>query len=396
MKRFLTLLMVLSMIFALAACGEDDKINSSGKKSTTAKSTTTTTKRSDTNDPLVSRNKIFTNGLDIELYFAAQPDYGTSLDWDKVDANTQIFDKDTLWEPGHIEVAYLWAKNVGTTALEFDLEINIVDETTSVNVFGNYLKLSNYLKAKLVPIDAETPTAFASRSDALFAVSTGHSLTECTDTDILHTDESKAYAFIVYLPEEVGNEANYQKDKPVPVIDLGLELLASASEQNIVLYTAKQPDYNENLDWVVFNTDTNIFDNGVLWEPGHVEVAYFWLKNDTLLDFDYALEIGVLNEITSINVFDEPFALSDYLKAQLIELDKAEAFPDRRDAKNAVTAKHGLTTYKAEDSLYAGEDRAFALIVYMPEEVGNEANYKRGAPVPEINMYLNLSTTRIS
>jgi len=88
--------------------------------------------------------------------------------------------------------------------------------------------------------------------------------------------------------------------------------------------------------------------------------------------------------------------LSSYLKAQLVEIDATapEAYADRDAAKAAVTAGYGLTSYTGEGVLKAGEMKAYALIVYMPEEVGNEANYAKGAAVPSIDMGITLLATQ--
>jgi len=172
-------------------------------------------------------NKIVAGNLDIELYSAMQPDANADLAWTMVDANTNIFETGTLWEPGHVEVAYLWAKNVGTLALKWDLAINIVDEVTSTSVLGNDLVLSSYLKAQLVEIDATAPEAYADRDAAKAAVTAGYGLTSYTGNGVLKAGETKAYALIVYMPEEVGNEANYAKGAAVPSIDMGITLLAT-------------------------------------------------------------------------------------------------------------------------------------------------------------------------
>ena len=174
-------------------------------------------------------NKIVAGNLDIELYSAFQPEDGVldDADWNMVDANTNIFETGTLWEPGHVEVAYLWAKNVGTLALEWDLAINIVNEVTSTSVLGNDLVLSSYLKAQLVEIDATAPEAYADRAAAKAAVTAGYGLTSYTGEGVLKAGETKAYALIVYMPEEVGNEANYAKGAAVPSIDMGITLFAT-------------------------------------------------------------------------------------------------------------------------------------------------------------------------
>ncbi len=173
-----------------------------------------------------AQNKIVVGNLDIELHFSRHSTTSAGFDWNMVDSNTNIFDDSALWEPGHVEIAYLWAKNAGTLALEFDLSIGIVNEQEGTNVFNETFWVSNHLKAGLIELTTVAP--YISHDAAKTAIKdTAYGLTEYNDSDVLLAGESKVYALIVYMPEEVGNEANYLTGTTPPFIDLGLNLFAT-------------------------------------------------------------------------------------------------------------------------------------------------------------------------
>ena len=196
-----------------------------------------------TDSVVTTKNKIVAGNLDIELYSAFQPEDGVldDADWNMVDSDSNIFMEDTLWEPGHLEVAYLKVKNAGTLALEWDLAINIFNEVEGTNVYNNPFKLSDFLKAELVELaDA---TAYADRDIAKTAITSDAALGEYTNGGVLLADEEKYYALIVYMPEEVDNTANYLKDTAIPVIDMGITLLATQTPYENDSFG---PDYDED------------------------------------------------------------------------------------------------------------------------------------------------------
>ncbi len=140
-------------------------------------------------------------------------------------------------------------------------------------------------------------------------------------------------------------------------------------------------------DWKEAGKDNEIF-NGVLWEPGHTEVAYFKVINKGSLAFDYKVTTNVVKEVEGTNVEGNPFKLSDYLQFGIVETDAK--FPDRAAARAAVTVPNKFSNVEnGEKRLEAGtaaapSEEIFAMVVWMPEETGNVANYKTGTTKPEI------------
>ena len=169
-------------------------------------------------------NQIKSGNLKVGLQYSH--DGGTN--WKTVTENTDdIFAKDALWEPGHVEYANLKVANLGTLALKYQLGINIGDETPGTNVAGEQFKLSDYLNIAVV----DGANTYATRADALAAAADGVALTNYTKTGELtpaSADKSnEAVTVIVYMPETVGNEANYKTGTEAPTIDLGVKLTAT-------------------------------------------------------------------------------------------------------------------------------------------------------------------------
>lgn len=174
-------------------------------------------------DSVTSANNIIKSGnLDVELYYSNAVTNGA---WVEVNDQTNVFKDDTLWEPGHTEVVKFKVVNAGTLALKYKLGVNIVSEQGSVNVNDEAFKLSDYIYFGVVNGD-NTYT----REEAVAAVS-GSATTIANSfakySSIEDKDDYEIVTMVVYMPETVGNEANYKKGEAVPTIDLGVNLIAT-------------------------------------------------------------------------------------------------------------------------------------------------------------------------
>ena len=169
------------------------------------------------------KNTIVAGNLDVELEYATVDDTGVLSGWKSVDGATDLF-ADGLWEPGYAQVVYLRVSNLGTLALKYQFSINITNETPGTNENGEQFLLSDYLQYGVV--DGQD-TAFATRAEAIAAVQNPAPLDTYTKSDNLAAGGDPQYvALVVYMPETVGNEANYRGDA-VPTIELGLNLTAT-------------------------------------------------------------------------------------------------------------------------------------------------------------------------
>ncbi len=149
--------------------------------------------------------------------------------------------------------------------------------------------------------------------------------------------------------------------------------------------------------------DTKLFNKDALWEPGYTEVAYIKVVNEGTLALKYTLAAHFANEQPSKNAAGEDIYLSKYLKYDVVELDSTNPAPyaTREDARNAAVKSVELTNgaYRMDwnGSLASKEVKYFAVIVYMPTTVGNEANYdadKSNGIAPSIELGINLVATQ--
>ncbi len=143
---------------------------------------------------------------------------------------------------------------------------------------------------------------------------------------------------------------------------------------------------------------TKLFKENVLWEPGHVEVAYLKLDNIGNLALKYQLTVSVANEVAGKNSDDEDIKLSRHLKYDVVEIAEGEYFTTREAALAKIENEANLATEVISGSMLPATAEApvakyLAVIVYMPETVGNEANY-RGETAPSIDLGVNLFATQ--
>ena len=160
-------------------------------------------------------NKIQAGNLDVALEYST--DFKT---WNKVTDTTKLFEDSTVWEPGRTEVVYLRVKNAGTLALKYAVGMYNINEGRGKNVAGEFYYLSNYVKLGAV----ETTAAYADREAAINAVnaeaktlkSIGSSAIIGEDQMVMLAPEAdaKTYALVLYMPTEVGNEANPKNNDP--------------------------------------------------------------------------------------------------------------------------------------------------------------------------------------
>ena len=140
--------------------------------------------------------------------------------------------------------------------------------------------------------------------------------------------------------------------------------------------------------------ETAVFNNSALWEPGHVECVVLKVSNAGNLALKYKLGINIANEVGSINVFDKPFKLSDFIKFAVIDGESENL--TNRDALVAEAGEGAVlsTGYTAENHLLKDGSKIVTLVVWMPTTVGNEANHKTGAAAPTIDLGIKVDATQ--
>ena len=149
--------------------------------------------------------------------------------------------------------------------------------------------------------------------------------------------------------------------------------------------------------WEEVDSQTKIFDEEALYEPGYVQVVYLKVENNGTIPFEFYTAVNVNGCIEATNVFGQRFMLQDYLKFGVTTADSEDAMknsvPNREKA--VEIADMPLHNYDTETAvLEPGATKYIALIVRMPEEVSNVANY-RGDTVPKVELGITVKADQI-
>lgn len=163
--------------------------------------------------------------------------------------------------------------------------------------------------------------------------------------------------------------------------------------------------YDANGDWTEITGETDIFDKDAKYEPGYVQVIYLKMENVGDRKFKFCTAVNVNGCIVGTNVFGNRLMLQDHLKFGITISDTPE------DMKNSVLdrdkaiqiANEPLHKYyetsepyeTKENQLAPGGKKYVALVIRMPEEVGNIANY-RGDTIPKVELGITVKAEQIT
>lgn len=148
-------------------------------------------------------------------------------------------------------------------------------------------------------------------------------------------------------------------------------------------------------------SDTKVFDDEALYEPGYVQVVYLKVENKGDVPFEYKLSVDVNDVTVAKSVLGNDIYLPNYLKYGVV-FGADEAQLTRETAKIIAekefpeeTMNFPLNVYTEKDSvvLQPDSERYIALIVRMPEMVGNVANY-RGVIVPRVDLGITVKASQ--
>ena len=145
--------------------------------------------------------------------------------------------------------------------------------------------------------------------------------------------------------------------------------------------------------WLTAENSKDLFDENALWEPGYTQIVYLKVENNGNLALTYAMQITPVHETVGVNVDGEEFKLSDYIKFGWTTFTADEngtpVALDREAAQTGVGdgAQLGTTLHRqAAEPMEAGAEELVALVAWMPENVGNEANYSTVQPTIELSL----------
>ena len=139
------------------------------------------------------------------------------------------------------------------------------------------------------------------------------------------------------------------------------------------------------VNWKEATEQTKLFSDNALWEPGYTQVVYLKVVNAGNLALKY--EAGFSKNYTSNrgkNVNGDWYRVDNYLKIGTAETTTkfenreavwaAIAATERTLAKDVMLTNDWVTLKAREES------KPFAVAIYMPTSVGNEANASRLKP----------------
>ena len=146
-------------------------------------------------------------------------------------------------------------------------------------------------------------------------------------------------------------------------------------------------------DYTPLQSTTKAFNDEALYEPGYTQVVYLQLENKGDVDFNYKVAVTVEGSTKGKNAWGEDIYLPNYLRYGVVfgktEADVQQQVKDRLTARENAPVDMNIMGTWSEKSPYtfeAGEEAHYAaLIVYMPEEVDNVANY-RGMTAPQVKL----------
>jgi len=163
-----------------------------------------------------------------------------------------------------------------------------------------------------------------------------------------------------------------------------------------LVVSQKQPDgsYKE------LTADTPIFDDQALYEPGYVQIVYLKVENKGTVPFDYKTAVIVTNYTTATNVYGTTFNLQPHLRFGMVSASTEAGLLAQLATREMAVAQADMPLNNYDTELTplgdrdSGQNTAYmALIVRMPEAVGNEANY-RGDDIPRVELGVTITATQ--
>ena len=132
------------------------------------------------------------------------------------------------------------------------------------------------------------------------------------------------------------------------------------------------------VNWTKATANTPLFDEDALWEPGYTQVVYLKVINAGDLALKYELTTNSYDMERGKNADGKLFYIDKFLKIGTAETESA--FENRSAAITSIadSEKSMGKELRISDGwkvLNAGaESKPFAVVMYMPTTVGNEAN----------------------
>ena len=151
--------------------------------------------------------------------------------------------------------------------------------------------------------------------------------------------------------------------------------------------------------------DTELFDSNALYEPGFTQVVKLKVVNKGTVPFDYKISVkpNINSIIQAISVKGNIIKLPDYLTFGVVKANSLYGLDSQigtaEQAKQC--AVYTLGDYSESNpyiedsnlSLDPRETNFIAIVLSMPELIGNEANYRGDIP-PEVELGIGVIATQ--
>lgn len=141
---------------------------------------------------------------------------------------SHVFKEKALYEPGYTQVVYLKIDNMGNIPFDYKVSVDKIASDDSINVFGGTLHLPKYLRfGVMFDVDEATLIRRVAQLEATEEME-GLKLNQYSALSgtTLEPEKTQYAALIVYMPEDIGNEANHIGTKEPPTVTLGVTVFA--------------------------------------------------------------------------------------------------------------------------------------------------------------------------
>ena len=149
--------------------------------------------------------------------------------------------------------------------------------------------------------------------------------------------------------------------------------------------------------WEEVTDKTELFDKNARYEPGYTQIVYLRVDNNGDCAFNFQTAVNVNGYVPAINVFGQPFNLQDHLRfgttSSATPEEMKSSVATRALAKTVAQVKpHHYDPKPA--MLQPGKSAYIALVLCMPEEVTNIANYRGDTP-PTVELGITVRADQI-
>lgn len=151
-----------------------------------------------------------------------------------------------------------------------------------------------------------------------------------------------------------------------------------------------------NGDYDTIEGKTDIFDDEALYEPGYTQVVVLRIQNNGTLPFHYQTAVYVHDYVPGYSVLQQTFLLQNYLQFGMVSAateDALDALIATREKAAAITTGTLGDSISDPEPLAPGATAYIALVVRMPEDVDNIANYRDGKQ-PKVVLGISVSATQ--